>query len=528
MRTSGRFALAIVLILVLAGFAVLASRLYQQRDESQQTATTKKEEVSVTTGGDRGPGSLREALFVAAASKSRASVVIRVPAITLETALPPLANPRGITVSAPQTGVVIDAQAIKDAPVFDITGPNTSITGLTIRNCSGAAVLVRASRFHLASSSIESCDVGVDVAENANDLSIANNRFVKNRIGVRFAATSTNTSVTGNQFTAHADAGIWAVRGPADLRNAAIAVHDNKFSGDRFGVLAGNLAMQLESNELLDAREAAIHAGLSEFTAEVLRATSLSAANLKFELTEGALINNPGAAREALARLRELGVQLMLDDFGTGYSSLSHLQLFPFDYVKIDRPFVDSAGPETVQSGITSAMVQMASSLGMHAIAERIESEAAVAALKAMGCQFAQGHFFFGPVGADEILQLLRTQYGSRTPSREPRAVPAVETATADEATAPDDDDSPTMALPTIADVDAETEWTQAVAILEVEAADQPADADEENAGFLREPELPVSPEPAAPSAREEPKHEDQEDETQSLTARLRRRFRPG
>lgn len=259
MRTSGRFALAIVLILVLAGFAVLASRLYQQRDESQQTATTKKEEVSVTSGGDRGPGSLREALFVAAASKSRASVVIRVPAITLETALPPLANPRGMTVSAPQTGVVIDAQAIKDAPVFDITGPNTSITGLTIRNCSGAAVLVRASRFHLASSNIESCDVGVDVAENANDLSIANNRFVKNRIGVRFAATSTNTSVTGNQFTAHADAGIWAVRGPADLRNAAIAVHDNKFSGDRFGVLAGNLAMQLESNELLDAREAAIH-----------------------------------------------------------------------------------------------------------------------------------------------------------------------------------------------------------------------------------------------------------------------------
>jgi hypothetical protein len=259
MRISARFALAIVLFVVLIGFAVFASRLYQQRNLSQEATTAKKEEVSVTSGDDRGPGSLREALFVAAASHGKPSVVIRVPAITLETALPPLANPRGMTVSAADKGVIIDAQAIKNAPVFDITGPNTSITGLTIRNCAGAAVLVRASNFHLASSTIESCDVGVDVAENANELSIANNRFVKNRIGVRFAATSAKTAVNGNQFSEQADAGIWAVRSPADLRGGAISVHDNKFSGDRLGVLAGNLAMQLESNELIDAREAAIH-----------------------------------------------------------------------------------------------------------------------------------------------------------------------------------------------------------------------------------------------------------------------------
>src|SRR5262245_21272576 len=198
MRINGRFALAIVLIVVLVGFAMLASRYYQQRNQSPPAATAKKEEVSVTSGGDRGPGSLREALFVAAASRGKLSVVIRVPAITLETALPPLASPRGISVSTAEAGVVIDAQAITNAPVFDVTGANTSITGLTIRNSSGAAVLVRASSFHLASSTIESCDVGVDVAENAHDLSIVNNRFVKNRIGVRFAATSTNTSVSGN------------------------------------------------------------------------------------------------------------------------------------------------------------------------------------------------------------------------------------------------------------------------------------------------------------------------------------------
>ena len=51
------------------------------------------------------------------------------------------------------------------------------------------------------------------------------------------------------------------------------------------------------------------------------------------------------AARETLERLRQTGVELMLDDFGTGYSSLNHLQLFPFDYVKIDRPWVVGATP---------------------------------------------------------------------------------------------------------------------------------------------------------------------------------------
>jgi len=58
-----------------------------------------------------------------------------------------------------------------------------------------------------------------------------------------------------------------------------------------------------------------------------------------------------------------MGIELMLDDFGTGYSSLSYLQLFPFDYVKIDRPFVKRTGSERANNAITSAILQMTSSL---------------------------------------------------------------------------------------------------------------------------------------------------------------------
>ncbi|HTL93566.1 MAG TPA: EAL domain-containing protein, partial [Steroidobacteraceae bacterium] len=80
--------------------------------------------------------------------------------------------------------------------------------------------------------------------------------------------------------------------------------------------------------------------GLREYVAQVLEETHVSAAHLKFELSEGGLVSNVTTARAVLDAFHNMGIELMLDDFGTGYSSLSYLQLFPFDYVKIDRPFV--------------------------------------------------------------------------------------------------------------------------------------------------------------------------------------------
>ena len=134
--------------------------------------------------------------------------------------------------------------------------------------------------------------------------------------------------------------------------------------------------------------------GLSEYVAGVLRETGVPAAALKFEVTEAALISNVGAARDLLERLHSLGVQLILDDFGTGYSSLNYLQLFPLDYVKIDRPFVSRTGSDHASSGMVTAILQMVPSLGLTAIAEIIETEAAAQALQQMGCAFGQGYYF--------------------------------------------------------------------------------------------------------------------------------------
>jgi diguanylate cyclase (GGDEF)-like protein len=151
--------------------------------------------------------------------------------------------------------------------------------------------------------------------------------------------------------------------------------------------------------------------GLAEYIGALLRETQLPPSCLKFEMTEAALISNVGAARETLERLHSMGIGLMLDDFGTGYSSLSYLQLFPFDFVKIDRPFVNSGGSDQANTGMMAAMVQMASSLNLTAIAEIIETEAAAKALQEMGCDFGQGYYFSEPIEAELALQRLRTQH---------------------------------------------------------------------------------------------------------------------
>jgi diguanylate cyclase (GGDEF)-like protein len=163
---------------------------------------------------------------------------------------------------------------------------------------------------------------------------------------------------------------------------------------------------------------------LTAYVAQVLKETGAAPSAVKFELTEGGLISNPGAARDVLDGLRALGIEMMLDDFGTGYSSLSYLQLFPFNYVKIDRPFVDRPGAERVNGAIAAAMVQMTASLGLKAVAEIVETEAVAQDLQRMGCDYAQGYFYCEPVEAEEAFQVLRNSDGSLHASRLGRASP--------------------------------------------------------------------------------------------------------
>lgn len=217
--------------------------------------------VSVTNPDDMGAGSLREALFVAASARSRASVLIETRRITLKTALPPLMNRYGLRLIAQPAGAEIDAHALAGGAVLDVVGPNASIEGVVVRHCPGAAVLLRAAHFHMRASVVDSCDVGVEVAANAADVLLEDNRFVNDGVGVRFGAANPNTAVVRNTFTHATAAGLWAVRGDSSTPGEdAIHVRDNRFTDDHAGVVAGNIPIVVEHNEFSgNAPEAAVH-----------------------------------------------------------------------------------------------------------------------------------------------------------------------------------------------------------------------------------------------------------------------------
>ncbi|HEY0767083.1 MAG TPA: EAL domain-containing protein, partial [Steroidobacteraceae bacterium] len=149
---------------------------------------------------------------------------------------------------------------------------------------------------------------------------------------------------------------------------------------------------------------------LANVVERTLAKADISPTLLRFEITEGSLISNVGPARELLDRFHGMGIKLMLDDFGTGYSSLNYLQLFPFDCLKIDRSFVRRLSPDGSGSELLRAIVQMASSLGLQAVAEGIETQETADVLKQIGCQFGQGYLFSKPVDENVVAQLLQVQ----------------------------------------------------------------------------------------------------------------------
>jgi len=288
MRNARRVGVAVGVLVVLGVLA--GAGWWWQRDHTTSGPSPQEVTAIVSNGNDRGPGSLREALFVVASAKEPATISLQARSISLETALPPIVTAKGLRIVAEQTGVEIDAKALMGTSVFDVASANTTIEGVVIRNCNGAAILLRADRFRLESSAIESCDVGVEVAENAAEVLIERNRFTRNRIGVRFAAATRNTSVVKNEFSGDKDAGLWAVRSGPDGGASVINVRDNRFSDARIGMVVGNVSVLIERNEIINAREAAVHVVGSGITVRGNRITGGSAMGIVAENARSVII----------------------------------------------------------------------------------------------------------------------------------------------------------------------------------------------------------------------------------------------
>jgi EAL domain-containing protein (putative c-di-GMP-specific phosphodiesterase class I) len=106
--------------------------------------------------------------------------------------------------------------------------------------------------------------------------------------------------------------------------------------------------------------------------------------------------------------LKEIGVRLAIDDFGTGYSSLVQLRDFPVDVLKIDRTFVERLGRGASDAvPFVQAIIDLARGLGLHSIAEGVESEDQRTVLAAMGCDSAQGYLLGPPYDANVASRLV-------------------------------------------------------------------------------------------------------------------------
>jgi len=163
--------------------------------------------------------------------------------------------------------------------------------------------------------------------------------------------------------------------------------------------------------------------GLAAHVAAVLEKTSITADDLRLEVTESSLMSNPETALETMQDLKALGVGLHMDDFGTGYSSLNHLHRYPFDTLKIDRSFIQGIAEEEDSAEIVGTILDLARSLEMDVVAEGIETIEQVERLKALGCRLGQGYYFAKPMKAEAISEMLvasdKTGYRLQAPDRQ-------------------------------------------------------------------------------------------------------------
>lgn len=150
-----------------------------------------------------------------------------------------------------------------------------------------------------------------------------------------------------------------------------------------------------------------IHGDIVSSTITILNAAGVRPDRLSIEITESILMRDVVRATEALKRFREHGIGVAIDDFGTGFSSLSYLVQFPFDELKIDRNFVRTMLHSPAARAVVRSVIDLARSLEATVVAEGIENERQLAALRDMGCRLGQGFFLSEPLRPAEAALLM-------------------------------------------------------------------------------------------------------------------------
>jgi EAL domain-containing protein (putative c-di-GMP-specific phosphodiesterase class I) len=142
--------------------------------------------------------------------------------------------------------------------------------------------------------------------------------------------------------------------------------------------------------------------------ASILAETGVPPGRIELEVTESMVMQNAEQTLAVLHQLREVGVRLAIDDFGTGYSSLVYLKRLPIDTLKIDKEFIGDLTDDPDDKAITATIITMAHSLGLHVVAEGVETEAQLGYLRGQGCDEVQGYWLSRPLETPQAFSFVR------------------------------------------------------------------------------------------------------------------------
>lgn len=181
---------------------------------------------------------------------------------------------------------------------------------------------------------------------------------------------------------------------------------------------AEQLALWLKEGVIRESFKLSINVSPQQFSQADFATTVKSALDLHnipanmidLEITEGMIIDNIEHTVAAMNELRALGLHFSIDDFGTGYSNLNYLKRLPLDVLKVDQSFVRDIEHDTNDSAIVRTIIAMADQLKLSTIAEGVETEEQLLALRNMGCEIFQGYLYSPPLKNVEFATLMTGQ----------------------------------------------------------------------------------------------------------------------
>lgn len=143
---------------------------------------------------------------------------------------------------------------------------------------------------------------------------------------------------------------------------------------------------------------------LTSDVAALLEKWSVEPGWLELEVTETTVMNDQSRAALVLQTLADMGIRLSIDDYGTGYTSLAYLRRLPINGLKIDRLFVQNVNVQSKDEIIVRSTIELGRGLGLHIVAEGVETQEVWDKLQELGCDLAQGYFLSKPVPAAEVV----------------------------------------------------------------------------------------------------------------------------